>query len=70
MDKIGFIKTFLQLSDQDLLSSLFSFLEGINFEQAEEENTEKSLAELIGELSSLISSLEMIKITYNSTSGK
>ena len=55
MDKTGFIKTFLQLSDQDLLYHCVSFLEGINFEQAEEENinTEKSLAELMEDLSLL-----------------
>lgn len=33
MDKTGFIKEYLQLSDQDLLNSLLSFVSGISMEQ-------------------------------------
>ncbi len=53
MDKISFIKQHLNLSDQDLLSSLLSFLAGLNPEQTEKENLQKGLGGLIEGLSSL-----------------
>lgn len=70
MDKTGFIKTQLQMSDPELLASLSALMAGIRFEQSDGEFLQKGIAgvneELLPSNQQMLSGADIEKAAFNS----